>query len=363
MIKFSICIPNFNYGDYIEMSIRSALDQTYPPHEVIVVDNASTDNSWEVINSIKSDRLKVFRNNLNVGFAPNLQKASEKATGDYIILLSSDDLMLPHALEAYAKVLEEQGDEKFNTVVYGTNNLIDKEENWIGVVYKKKYDLILSNLKLKEYRSYYQKGLVEELSANEILKKSLELLKNPFPFQTTCYPRKLWEKVEGYATGYYFFPDYAFVLKLLAANPRIKYCHDSHFAYRKHGGGQEAQNKSFKALKQQVDGYLLTLNLPEDVLKQAGVTRETIIKRFFYRDIAFNGALEIANNSWMRAFRIFLFGWATYPKFALKYPNMYLLGILLALGPVGKSLVRFAQRYKYHMRKVNLRKFKSGKRG
>ena len=44
-IKFSICIPNYNYGSYIGETIKSVLNQTYENYEIIVVDNASTDDS------------------------------------------------------------------------------------------------------------------------------------------------------------------------------------------------------------------------------------------------------------------------------------------------------------------------------
>ena len=50
-ISFSICIPNFNYGGYIGRTIDSVLNQDYQNFEIIIVDNASTDNSWEVISS------------------------------------------------------------------------------------------------------------------------------------------------------------------------------------------------------------------------------------------------------------------------------------------------------------------------
>ena len=97
--SFSICIPNYNYGKYIGQTIESVLTQTYQNFEIIVVDNASTDNSIEIIESFKDPRIKLYKNNYNIGFAPNLQKATSLATKEFINLLSSDDQMKPKALE------------------------------------------------------------------------------------------------------------------------------------------------------------------------------------------------------------------------------------------------------------------------
>ena len=60
-IKFSICIPNYNYGSYIGETIKSVLNQTYENYEIIVVDNASTDDSLSVIKSFKDSRIKFLR--------------------------------------------------------------------------------------------------------------------------------------------------------------------------------------------------------------------------------------------------------------------------------------------------------------
>ncbi|MGB0177514.1 MAG: glycosyltransferase family 2 protein, partial [Owenweeksia sp.] len=68
---FSICIPNFNYAGYIGRTIESVLNQSFRDFELIIVDNASTDDSMEVIRGYKEQdaRIRVFENKFNVGFA------------------------------------------------------------------------------------------------------------------------------------------------------------------------------------------------------------------------------------------------------------------------------------------------------
>src|SRR5690349_11456063 len=115
---FSICIPNYNYGRYIGETIQSVLDQTYPNFEIIVADNASTDDSVSVVESFKDKRIRLVRNRYNIGFAPNLQRATECAQMQFINLLSSDDQMKPNALEVYAGILEGLGEQADRAVIY-----------------------------------------------------------------------------------------------------------------------------------------------------------------------------------------------------------------------------------------------------
>ncbi len=94
-MKFSICIPNYNYGDYIGRTIASVIDQDDRDFEILVSDNRSSDDSIDVIKGFNDPRIKLHVNACNVGFAGNLDKAASMATGDVMILLSSDDVMLP----------------------------------------------------------------------------------------------------------------------------------------------------------------------------------------------------------------------------------------------------------------------------
>ncbi len=89
----SILINNYNYGSFLSQSIDSALNQTYPQVEVIVVDDGSLDNSRDVIASYGDKIIPVLKTNggqasaLNAGFA--------KSSGDIICLLDADDIYVP----------------------------------------------------------------------------------------------------------------------------------------------------------------------------------------------------------------------------------------------------------------------------
>lgn len=97
----SIIIDNFNYGRFLEEAIDSALAQTYPNTEVIVVDDGSTDNSREVIASYGERVIPVLKE--NGGQASAFNAGFEASSGDLILFLDSDDVLEPHAMETVVR--------------------------------------------------------------------------------------------------------------------------------------------------------------------------------------------------------------------------------------------------------------------
>lgn len=93
----SVVISSYNYGHYIEETIQSVLSQTHPALEIIVIDDGSTDNSAEVIESF-GDRVKFVRQQ-NQGVCVARNKGAAMATGDILSFLDSDDIWLPRKLE------------------------------------------------------------------------------------------------------------------------------------------------------------------------------------------------------------------------------------------------------------------------
>src|SRR5580698_1772495 len=96
----SVLITCFNYGAYVGQAIESALEQTYPPAEIIVSDDDSQDNSCEVVESYISRGLGIrLLRNPHGGMAANLNADYRNCTGDVICLLDADDTFLPAKVE------------------------------------------------------------------------------------------------------------------------------------------------------------------------------------------------------------------------------------------------------------------------
>lgn len=88
----SIIIPCYNTEAFIEDAIKSAINQTYKNIEIIIVDDASTDKSLEIISSIKDSRIRFIHLDTNKGIANARNVGLDNAKGDYICWLDSDDM-------------------------------------------------------------------------------------------------------------------------------------------------------------------------------------------------------------------------------------------------------------------------------
>jgi len=124
--KVSILIPVYNRENLIEESIQSALNQTYQNIEVIVVDNKSTDNTWNILQRLASQdsKVKIFQNEANIGPVKNWKRCIDEATGEYGKILWSDDLISYDFLEKTLPFLINYEDIGF--VFTGTEIFIDK---------------------------------------------------------------------------------------------------------------------------------------------------------------------------------------------------------------------------------------------
>lgn len=104
----SVIINNYNYGRFLRNAIDSALNQTYPHTEVIVVDDGSTDNSREIIASYGNQIVPVLKENGGQASAFNAGFAASR--GDIICILDSDDIFLPEKVVEVVNVFSARQD-------------------------------------------------------------------------------------------------------------------------------------------------------------------------------------------------------------------------------------------------------------
>ena len=107
MPRISVIIPNFNREALVGETISNVLVQTLPPHEIIVVDDGSTDNSVEIIRSFGSKIKLIQQTNQGPGAARNA--GLRLASGDFIQFQDSDDLFSCNKLETQTELLEQSG--------------------------------------------------------------------------------------------------------------------------------------------------------------------------------------------------------------------------------------------------------------
>ena len=99
-LRLSVVMPVFNGGPYLSTAIESVLAQTLGDHELVIVDDGSTDGSADVIARFAASdpRIRAFRKD-NSGISDTLNRGLAEARGDWIARLDADDVMLPHRLE------------------------------------------------------------------------------------------------------------------------------------------------------------------------------------------------------------------------------------------------------------------------
>jgi glycosyltransferase involved in cell wall biosynthesis len=96
MARISIIIPTYNHAEYIAEAIESALAQTCPAHEILVIDNDSTDNTVDIVTRYPEVR---YIHQTNQGICGSSNRGLHEATGEYVVFLHSDDHLLHHHLE------------------------------------------------------------------------------------------------------------------------------------------------------------------------------------------------------------------------------------------------------------------------
>ena len=124
----SIITPSYNQARFLEVTIRSVLEQDYPNLEYIIVDGGSTDGSADIIRRY-SDRLAWWVSEKDKGQTDAINKGFARATGEILAWLNSDDTYEPGALAAAVEFLRNQPEVG---LVYGDANLIDENGGFLG---------------------------------------------------------------------------------------------------------------------------------------------------------------------------------------------------------------------------------------
>ncbi len=207
----SICIPSYNHANFISETICSVILQDYPNIELLIVDDSSTDNSDEIINSFTEKcktrfvRFAYHKNKKNKGLSRNLNHAIKWAKGKYFYAIASDDILMPNKTsllvtnfenldENYAAIF---GDALFinenSENVYVAKNLqlvkVEDAKNITETLYK-------SNLEL--YANLHNKNYLAE---DFCVKYTDFFYGNYLPAMSSLIKLDCMKKVGGYTDG------------------------------------------------------------------------------------------------------------------------------------------------------------------
>lgn len=108
--EVSVIMPVYNMESYLEEAVDSILRQSFKNFELIVVDDASTDRSWDVLCTYYDSRLVCLRNIDNIGNYPSRNKGMRVAKGKYICVMDADDIAFPDRIEKQFEYMEQHPD-------------------------------------------------------------------------------------------------------------------------------------------------------------------------------------------------------------------------------------------------------------
>ena len=104
--KVSVIFPVYNGEKYVREAFQSILDQTFEDFELIVIDDGSTDNSFEILSQFKDPRIRLLRNEKNQGIIFTLNKAISEAKGEFLARMDADDISDPKRFAVQLSFLE-----------------------------------------------------------------------------------------------------------------------------------------------------------------------------------------------------------------------------------------------------------------
>lgn len=202
--KISVVIATFNGAKYLAEQIESILNQTYPIYEVVILDDCSTDTTWEILSDYcqKHAQVKVYRNVHNLGCVNTFSSALELTTGDFIALSDQDDIWLPNKIETLLQYAQSE------------YNLVHS-------------DAYLCNENLNTYALYSDiKGFLKSSSFINYLNY------NDVSGCTTLFSRKLLDKIIPIPDGFWMHDHY---LALMASYyGKVVYIDKPLIKYRQH---------------------------------------------------------------------------------------------------------------------------------
>lgn len=135
-------MPTYNQGKFIKEAIQSVLNQTFADFELIISDDASEDDTEEIVRHIKDARVKYFRNKNNIGICQNFNRLIKLSKGEYIKFLCADDVLRPNLLERFTEVMD--GSSKIG-LCFCRNEWIDENGKFIKYYGKYPTNLIIKS--------------------------------------------------------------------------------------------------------------------------------------------------------------------------------------------------------------------------
>jgi len=105
--KVTVLMPVYNGETYLAEAIESILNQTFADFEFVIIDDGSTDNTWDILTNFHDSRIRLVTNNHNMGITKTLNKGLQLARSNYVARMDADDICVPKRLQRQKAFLDE----------------------------------------------------------------------------------------------------------------------------------------------------------------------------------------------------------------------------------------------------------------
>lgn len=172
MAKIDIVVPCYNYGRFLEACVRSVLEQSIVDLRVLIIDDASCDDSLTTAKKLAASdsRVAVISHSRNWGHIHTYNQGIERASADYFLLLSADDLLVPGALERATAIMDRHPD-----IVFTHGKAIVWQD-----------DLPFPEIDLKQDYRWSRQDLIREMCAHDY-----NLVYTPTAVVRTCVQKAI----------------------------------------------------------------------------------------------------------------------------------------------------------------------------
>ena len=305
----SVLIPAYNHENYIQETVKSIINQTYQNIELIVIDDGSSDSTWQKLQAMKEECENRFSNVIfetkeNEGTCKTLNKLLSLANGEFVYIIASDDLAKPQAIEIEESFLSNNSD---YALCVGDNEIIDSDSK------RCYWDKERNNIYDKHKAEY--KTFVEFLEST----KSFKFTSDKFGTYETIYLGNYIPN--GYLIRKEVFNNFRFTSEApledfnlmlhISKYYKMKYIDDVLFSYRWHIAN------TIKNMEKMSDYHKKTLIYEDKILKEVD------------KDKMFPRLLEYINNGFLyKSFKIpFIFEIKKYRNSSIKTTVVKLFNI------------------------------------
>jgi glycosyltransferase involved in cell wall biosynthesis len=248
----SILIPAYNAGKWIKETIKSALDQTWPNKEIIIVNDGSTDHTLSIAKRFETQIVKVISQD-NAGGCAARNKALEYAQGEYIQWLDSDDLLAPNKISAQMSTTEmEISSRVLLSGPYGIFYASAKRAKF-------ERNSLWDNLSPVDW-------MLHKFSENIFLIPACWLVSRKLTEVSGKWDERLWLNQDG-----------EYFCRVVAQSERIKFIPDAICYYRQSGFQQKNQDRSEKACQSLVLSQKLCIQYLRSLEESERTRRASLI--------------------------------------------------------------------------------------